>query len=104
MLNLQKRKINLSGRTEPHKFMSNTLCNTKYNIVTIVPIVLFNQFKFFYNMFFLLISISQFIPALKVGFLFTYITPLIFVLLVTLTKEAVDDIQRWRKDKELNSC
>ncbi len=57
-----------------------------------MPKVLFNQFKFFYNLFFLLISLSQFIPALKVGYLFTYIAPLAFVLTITLLKEAVDDI------------
>ena len=84
--------------------MSNQLVNTKYNPLTIVPKVLFNQFKYFYNLFFLMISLSQFIPILKVGFLFTYIAPLVFVLLITLTKEAWDDIQRWRKDKELNGC
>lgn len=69
-----------------------------------MPKVLFNQFKFFYNLFFLLISLSQFIPPLKVGYLFTYIAPLAFVLTITLLKEAADDIQRWRKDKEINSC
>ena len=78
------------------------MCNTKYNPVTIVPKVLFNQFKLFYNLFFLMIALSQFIPVLKVGFLFTYIAPLAFVLIVTLAKEAVDDIQRWRKDNEIN--
>lgn len=29
--------------------------------------VLFNQFKFFYNFFFLVIALTQFIPVLKVG-------------------------------------
>jgi phospholipid-translocating ATPase len=71
--------------------------------VTFVPIVLFNQFKFFYNLFFLLIALSQFIPALKVGYLFTYIAPLAFVLLITMIKEAVDDIGRYRKDKTMNN-
>ena len=76
--------------------------------------VLFNQFKFFFNLFFLLICLSQFIPQLKVGmylsifliilgFLFTYIAPLAFVLIVTLMKEAWDDIQRYARDKELNN-
>ena len=54
-------------------------------------------------MFFLLISLSQFIPPLKVGYLFTYIAPLVFVLMITLIKEAVDDIARWQKDKQLNN-
>jgi phospholipid-translocating ATPase len=66
-------------------------------------VVLYNQFKFFYNLFFLLIALSQFIPPLKVGFTFTYIAPLAFVLTITLCKEAWDDIQRYRKDKELNN-
>lgn len=93
----------MNGTTEPYRFMSNQLVNTKYNPLTLIPKVLFNQFKYFYNLFFLMISVSQFIPALKVGFLFTYLAPLVFVLLITLTKEAWDDVQRWRKDKELNS-
>jgi len=83
--------------------MSNRIRNQKYNIITFLPVVLFNQFKFFYNLFFLLISLSQFIPALKVGFMFTYVAPLVFVLLITLGKEANDDFQRYRKDKELNN-
>jgi phospholipid-translocating ATPase len=59
--------------------------------VTFIPVVLFNQFKFFFNLFFLLICLSQFIPPLKVGFMFTYVSPLAFVLTVTLMKEAWDD-------------
>lgn len=43
------------------------------------------------------------IPALKVGFLFTYVAPLAFVLVITLLKEAWDDFQRYRRDKELNN-
>ena len=83
--------------------MTNKLNNNKYNVITFIPVVLFNQFKFFYNLFFLLISLSQFVPPLKVGYLFTYIAPLVFVLMITLVKEAVDDIQRFRKDKALNN-
>ena len=70
---------------------------------SLIPLVLFNQFKFFYNFFFLLISLSQFIPALKVGFLFTYVAPLVFVLLITILKELFDDLQRMSKDRELNN-
>jgi phospholipid-translocating ATPase len=65
--------------------------------------VLYNQFKFFYNSFFLFIALTQFYPPLKVGFLFTYVSPLAFVLMITLFKEAADDIQRYRKDKDTNN-
>ncbi len=54
-------------------------------------------------MFFLLIAVSQFFPPLKVGFLFTYVAPLAIVLLITIIKEAVDDIKRYQRDKEQNS-
>jgi phospholipid-translocating ATPase len=45
--------------------------------------------------------ISNFI--IFIGFLFTYIAPLAIVLIVILLKEALDDISRWRRDKELNN-
>jgi len=35
--------------------------------------------------------------------MFTYVAPLVFVLLVTMLKEGYDDIQRMRRDKELNN-
>lgn len=34
--------------------------------------------------------------------MFTYIAPLVFVLLVTMMKEAWDDFQRYRRDKDIN--
>lgn len=66
--------------------------------------MLYNEFRFFFNMFFLLIALSQFVPFLKVGFLFTYIAPLVFVLAVTMVKEWYDDFKRWQRDKELNNA
>lgn len=38
----------------------------------------------------------------SLGFLFTYVAPLVFVLLITMLKEAFDDFQRYLRDKELN--
>ena len=38
-----------------------------------------------------------------VGFMFTYIAPLVFVLSVTMMKEAYDDFMRYKRDKELNN-
>jgi phospholipid-translocating ATPase len=61
------------------------------------------QFKFFFNLYFLLVALSQVIPQLRIGYLSTYIAPLAFVLVVTMGKEALDDITRRRRDKEANS-
>jgi len=71
--------------------------------LTFIPVVLYHQFKFFFNLFFLLICLSQLFPPLKVGFLFTYVAPLAFVLVITLMKEAWDDFSRYRRDKEMNN-
>lgn len=99
----EQRRLTLNGQTTPSYFMTNKLNNNKYSVLTLIPVVLFHQFKFFYNLFFLLISLSQFVPVLKVGYLFTYIAPLAFVLLITLIKEAVDDFRRFRRDQDLNN-
>lgn len=56
-----------------------------------MPLVLFNQFKFFFNLFFLLVALSQIIEALRVGFLISFVAPLVFVVTITMTKEAYDD-------------
>ena len=61
--------------------------------------VLFEQFKYFFNMFYLLTALSQFIPALKVGLLFSFVAPLVLVLSLTMLKEAYEDYQRYLKDK-----
>jgi len=66
-------------------------------------VVLFNQFRQFGNLFFLLIALSQVIPALRVGFLVSYLLPLAVVLLTTMIKEFYDDLSRRQKDNEINA-
>ncbi|KAE9418680.1 hypothetical protein Angca_003206, partial [Angiostrongylus cantonensis] len=83
-------------------FAPNKVCNQKYNIFSFVPLVLFQQFKFFLNLYFLLMACSQFIPAIQIGAPITYWGPLGFVLTITLIREALDDFVRFLRDKELN--
>ncbi|KAI5121482.1 hypothetical protein M0805_003937 [Coniferiporia weirii] len=87
-----------------NKFPPNIVRNQKYNVFTFLPIVLYEQFKFFFNLYFLLVALSQFVPQLKIGFLTTYIAPLAFVLVVTMGKEAYDDYKRNLRDREANSA
>ncbi|KAL5520334.1 hypothetical protein ACEPAG_9548 [Sanghuangporus baumii] len=87
-----------------NKFPANIVRNQKYNVITFLPIVLYEQFKFFFNLYFLLVALSQFVPQLRIGFLTTYIAPLVFVLTVTMGKEAYDDYKRYQRDKEANSA
>ncbi|KAK6463260.1 ATPase that leads to neomycin-resistant protein when overexpressed [Scheffersomyces coipomensis] len=92
-----------SNTTSNYKFPSNSISNAKYNPITFIPIILYEQFKFFFNLYFLLTALSQIIPQLRIGYLSSYIVPLGFVLTVTMMKEAGDDIARRRRDKEQNN-
>lgn len=104
---LKPRIVHLNASQDRTKssqvFPPNIVRNQKYNIFTFLPIVLFNQFKFFLNLYFLLMACSQFIDCFKVGPIFTYWAPLGFVLGVTLIREAIDDLLRYKRDKAVNS-
>jgi len=94
--------IGLRGR-QTEKFPRNVVRNQKYSIITFIPKVLFEQFRFFLNLYFLVMACSQFMPELKIGYLYTYWGPLAFVIFVTMSREAIDDYRRYRRDKEANS-
>ena len=82
---------------------SNKEENHKYSILFFIPVVLFNQFRQFGNFFYLIMTITQFFDALKVGFLFTYLSPLCMVVGFSMLKELYDDIKRRIQDKKTNS-
>ncbi|CAB3221059.1 unnamed protein product [Arctia plantaginis] len=90
------------GQLPDEEFPPNYVCNQKYNIITFLPLVLYEQFRFFLNLYFLVMALSQFIASIRIGYLYTYWGPLCFVLAVTLIREAVDDFRRHRRDKEVN--
>uniref|UniRef100_A0A3Q4BIN8 Phospholipid-transporting ATPase n=1 Tax=Mola mola TaxID=94237 RepID=A0A3Q4BIN8_MOLML len=85
------------------RYPRNVINNQKYNFFTFLPAVLFNQFKYFYNLYFLLLACSQFIKELRLGALYTYWVPLGFVLIITVIREAVEEIRCYIRDKEVNS-
>ena len=81
---------------------SNKIDNMKYGFLLFVPLFLYNQFKYFFNFFYLMLCISQFIKPLKIGFTFTYVGPLAFVVCLSLINELTDEVQRWWRDFEVN--
>ncbi|XP_032510242.1 probable phospholipid-transporting ATPase IIB isoform X1 [Phocoena sinus] len=111
LINICQRKKELKARTVwlgypekcEEKHPRNSIKNQKYNVFTFIPGVLYEQFKFFLNLYFLVVSCSQFVPALKIGYLYTYWAPLGFVLAVTIMREAIDEFRRFQRDKEVNS-
>ncbi|CAI8041365.1 Probable phospholipid-transporting ATPase IIB, partial [Geodia barretti] len=100
---LKSRSISLGHPDMRQQFPSNRICNQKFNVVTFLPLVLFQQFRFFLNLYFLVIALTQFIPTLRIGFLYTYWGPLGFVLAVTTIRELLDDFKRFLRDMEVNN-
>ena len=97
------RTISVGAKTQLARFPPNAVSNAKYTPYSFLPRTLWNEFKFFFNMYFLLVALSQIVPALRIGYLSTYVAPLAFVICVTLGKEAYDDIYRRKRDGEANS-
>ncbi|GKZ37397.1 putative aminophospholipid-translocase [Aspergillus brasiliensis] len=93
----------LVGQTQRTKYPANVVSNAKYTPWSFLPRTLYNEFSFFFNIYFLLVALSQIIPVLRIGYMSSYIAPLAFVVSISLGKEALDDIGRRRRDAEANA-
>lgn len=86
-------------RASPH---SNQIHTTKYTLLTFIPKNLFEQFHRLANVYFLLIIILNFIPAIEVFGKEVSWVPLTCILLITAFKDAFEDYRRYKSDKVLN--
>jgi phospholipid-translocating ATPase len=93
----------LVGQYQTIKYPANVVSNAKYTPWSFLPRTLYNEFSFFFNIYFLLVALSQVIPILRIGYMSSYIAPLAFVVSISLGKEALDDIGRRRRDAEANA-
>ncbi|KAI9198313.1 hypothetical protein LWI28_013685 [Acer negundo] len=89
-------------KVKPFKYPNNYISTTKYNFVTFLPKALFEQFRRVANLYFLMaavLSVSRFSPFSPVSL----IAPLVFVVGISMLKEAVEDWQRFLQDLNVNS-
>ena len=84
-------------------FKNNTISTTKYNAFTFLPKALLYQFIRLANIYFVFIAIIQSIPIISPLGAASAIAPLVFVLTVSLIREAVEDLKRRQLDNEQNS-
>ena len=84
-------------------FKNNTISTTKYNAFTFLPKALLYQFIRLANIYFVFIAVLQSIPIISPLGAATAIAPLVFVLGVSLIREAVEDYKRRKLDNEQNS-
>uniref|UniRef100_A0A8D0L310 P-type ATPase N-terminal domain-containing protein n=1 Tax=Sphenodon punctatus TaxID=8508 RepID=A0A8D0L310_SPHPU len=82
---------------------NNCIKTSKYNVVTFLPVNLFEQFQEVANTYFLFLLILQLIPQISSLSWFTTIVPLVLVLSITAVKDATDDYFRHKSDSQVNS-
>uniref|UniRef100_A0A4W6FUG5 Phospholipid-transporting ATPase n=1 Tax=Lates calcarifer TaxID=8187 RepID=A0A4W6FUG5_LATCA len=89
----EERRVRANDREYNEKFQyaSNCIMTSKYNIITFLPVNLFEQFQEVANTYFLFLLILQLIPQISSLSWFTTIVPLALVLSITAVKDATDD-------------
>ena len=91
------------GAEDPQmRKLSNKVRTTKYTLLSWIPLSLFYQFKRAANVYFLFITIltaMPFSPKRPSSMIGTFSMVLIF----TMLKEAYEDYQRYKSDRELNN-
>uniref|UniRef100_A0A665VHD5 Phospholipid-transporting ATPase n=1 Tax=Echeneis naucrates TaxID=173247 RepID=A0A665VHD5_ECHNA len=94
----EERRVRANDREYNEKFQyaSNCIVTSKYNIITFLPVNLFEQFQEVANTYFLFLLILQLIPQISSLSWFTTIVPLALVLSITAVKDATDDYnEKW---------
>ncbi|NXJ18241.1 AT8B2 ATPase, partial [Dicrurus megarhynchus] len=101
----EERRVRANARDYNEKFQyaSNCIKTSKYNIVTFLPVNLFEQFQEVANTYFLFLLILQLIPQISSLSWFTTIVPLVLVLTITAVKDATDDYFRHKSDNQVNN-
>ena len=82
---------------------NNTISTTKYNILTFIPKSLLIQFARLPNVYFLSTAIIQSIPLISPLTSITAIVPLLFVLLVSMIRDLIEDLSRLTYDRLNNN-
>ncbi|KAF7216869.1 transcript variant X2 [Nothobranchius furzeri] len=97
-LRANDRPFNLS-----YQYANNSIKTSKYNVFTFLPLNLFEQFRRLANAYFLFLLLLQLIPQISSLSWFTTAVPLVMVLAMTAVKDASDDINRHKCDRQVNN-
>eukprot|EP00092_Neocalanus_flemingeri_P034853 GFUD01037928.1.p1 GENE.GFUD01037928.1~~GFUD01037928.1.p1 ORF type:complete len:1087 (-),score=203.66 GFUD01037928.1:753-4013(-) len=83
--------------------LSNSISTTKYSLITFLPRYLYEQFRKYWNVYFLVIGLMQQIPDVSPTGRWNTILPLTFILMMTALKELFEDLHRRREDNRINN-
>ncbi|XP_039061628.1 probable phospholipid-transporting ATPase 4 [Hibiscus syriacus] len=89
-------------KKKPYKYPYNNISTTKYNVLTFLPRALFEQFRRVANFYFLLAAVFS-LFSLAPFSRASLIVPLIFVVGISMIKEAIEDWHRFLQDLDVNN-
>lgn len=84
------------------KYPSNYISTTKYNLVSYLPKALFEQFRRVANFYFLLAAVLSMTTSVAPVKPISLVAPLVFVVGISMLKEAVEDWYRFLQVKKLD--
>ncbi|XP_069505587.1 phospholipid-transporting ATPase IK-like [Ambystoma mexicanum] len=88
--------------TKP-KYAGNEIKTSKYNVLTFLPLNIYEQFHRACNLYFLFVIILQTVPAISTLPWFAIMLPLLSLLVVRGFRDLFDDIARHKSDSMINS-
>jgi len=94
--------LNSPQKAQQLDFPKNEIWTTKYNIITFLPKVLYEQFRKFTSVYFLIVCILSFFPAISPVNPWSSVSGLLFILGVSMIREAVEDFFRLKADLSSN--
>lgn len=95
--------INEEGANREYQFPDNAIKTSRYNLITFLPVNLFEQFRRVANFYFLVTFLLQLIPDVSPFPLWSIAAPLGFILAVTAVKQAYEDTLRHLEDRKTNN-
>ncbi|KAI5072008.1 hypothetical protein GOP47_0012114 [Adiantum capillus-veneris] len=97
-------RVVLIGRQDEHPvwYPSNWVATTKYNLLTFFPKALYEQFRRIANIYFLLAAALSLTPVSPFSAA-SLIAPLVFVVGVSMLKEAIEDWHRFLQASSFSS-
>ena len=100
---MQLSQYNESVISANKKYGNNAIRTSKYSVLSFVPLNLFMQFNKGSNVYFLIITFMQMIEVISIsGGKPAMAMPLVFVVLVSMVKDAFEDYKRHQSDGKEN--
>ncbi|NXU41547.1 AT8B3 ATPase, partial [Drymodes brunneopygia] len=85
------------------KYSGNAIRTAKYNLLTFLPLNLYEQFHRMANVYFVFVILLQTFPEISTLPWYTLLFPLSCLLIIRGLRDLIDDIGRHRSDRDINS-